>query len=125
MGYLVSSTASIQAVNDTQTSTQSLKYVLSALDVDYYNAYSIRLAPNVNYEILLSGIARIHALAIQSKDAIVDYAFGDINTVTPEFSTYGSNYTLRIINGGIVATKIYLTSTIATDVEVVVAGRAV
>ena len=125
MSYLVSSTASVQAVNDTQTSTQSLRYVLSALDVDYYSAYSIKLSANVDYVLELSGITRVHLLSIQSNTTIVDYAFGDINTVTPAYSFYGSNLTLRVINAGIVATRVYLKSSINTDVEVVVAGRSI
>jgi len=126
MSYLINSSAVVQGVSSNQSLTTALKYSLSALEVDLCTTTSVTLLANTILEIPLIGVARLHVLSIQSTQ-LVDYAIGvnGTTTGTAVFSTYGSNLTLRLFEAGVIATKLFLKSTVNVTCEVTYAGRLV
>jgi len=123
MSYLLTGTASVQALSGAQDFQTLVKYSLSALEVDSSLVIPVTLAPNTPFTIPLTSLQEVQVIVVKSK------------TVTPVevslFQTTGvdtwtglpSQFQMFVRSDAVVVTQLKLRSTAATAVEVIVAGK--
>lgn len=122
MSYLINGIASIQANSATQTFSN--KYTLAGLEVTQTGSTSVSLTANTDYYIVLAGVIKIFSISVRSQTNPVQYAIGDVGTVTPIYSSLG-NFHMFVSETGTVGTRIYIRSNANTTVELSYSGRAV
>ncbi|EKQ70460.1 hypothetical protein OsccyDRAFT_0748 [Leptolyngbyaceae cyanobacterium JSC-12] len=123
MSYLLTGTASVQALSGAQDFQTLVKYSLSALEVDSSLVIPVTLAPNTPFTIPLTSLQEVQVIVVKSK------------TVTPVevslFQTTGvdtwtglpSQFQMFVRSDAVVVTQLKLRSTAVTAVEVIVAGK--
>jgi len=122
MTYLINGVASLQANSASQTFTN--KYTIAGLEVSQSGSTSVSLTANTDFFLTLAGVIKIFSISVRSQVNPVQYAVGDTNTITPQYSSLG-NFHMFVNETGTIGTRIYLRSTANTTVELSYAGRAV
>lgn len=119
MSYLITGSASVQAVSGSQDFQTLLRYSLSALESDASQVIPLSLTANTPTEIALPSLQTIQLIAVKSSNPI---RVSTAEANNEDVYALASHFQLFIRSDGTVIQHLKLLSTIATTVEVVVCG---